>query len=159
MDSPKAKLLRMLTGYWLSQAIHVAARLGIADLVKDEPKTAAELARLTDTHPLALHRLLRALASVGIFAADEDGRFGLTDMARCLLDEPMSQRAVALMLGDEHYASWGQLLYSVTTGKPAFDRLYGKTRRSFLDGVSQFLAELGSLIRGANAIRVNVGAV
>jgi ubiquinone/menaquinone biosynthesis C-methylase UbiE len=126
MDSPKAKLLRMLTGYWLSQAIHVAARLGIADLVKDEPKTAAELARLTGTHPLALHRLLRALASVGIFAADEDGRFGLTDMARCLLDEPMSQRAVALMLGDEHYASWGQLLYSVKTGKPAFDHLYGK---------------------------------
>jgi ubiquinone/menaquinone biosynthesis C-methylase UbiE len=126
MDSPKAKLLRMLTGYWLSQAIHVAARLGIADLVKDEPKTAAELARLTGTHPLALHRLLRALASVGIFAADEDGRFGLTDMARCLLDEPMSQRTVALMLGDEHYASWGQLLYSVKTGKPAFDHLYGK---------------------------------
>ena len=126
MDSPKAQLLRMLTGYWLSQSIHVAAKLGIADLVKNEPKTAAELARLTETHPLALHRLLRALASVGIFAADEDGRFGLTDMARCLLDEPMSQRAVALMLGDEHYASWGQLLYSIKTGKPAFDHLYGK---------------------------------
>jgi hypothetical protein len=116
----------MLTGYWLSQAIHVAAKLGIADFVRDEPKSAGELARLTDTHPLALHRLLRALASVGIFAADEDGRFGLTDMARCLLDEPGSQRAVALMLGDEHYASWGQLLYSVATGKPAFNRVCGR---------------------------------
>ena len=126
MDSAKQKLLRLLTAYWISQAIHVAAKLGIADLIKDQPKTAAELAEATGTHPPSLHRLLRGLASVEIFATDESGRFGLTDMARCLLDEPLSQRAVAIMLGDEHYASWGDLLYSVQTGKPAFDHRYGK---------------------------------
>lgn len=126
MDSPKHQLLQMITSYWISQAIHVAAKLGIADLVQQTPKTATELAQATKTHEPSLHRLLRGLASVGIFAVDESGRFGLTDMARCLLDEPMSQRAVAIMMGDEHYASWGHLLYSVQTGKPAFDHLYGK---------------------------------
>jgi ubiquinone/menaquinone biosynthesis C-methylase UbiE len=126
MDSPKQQLLQMLTSYWISQTIHVAAKLGIADLVKDKPKTAAELAQATKTHAPSLHRLLRGLASVGIFAADDAGRFGLTEMARCLLDEPLSQRAVAIMMGDEHYASWGHLFHSVQTGKPAFDHLFGK---------------------------------
>ena len=126
MDSPKQKLLRMLTGYWVSQMIHVAAKLGIADLVKESPKTAEELAKTTKTDAPSLYRLLRGLASVGIFAEDDARRFGLTDMAKCLLDEPLSQRAVAIMLGDEHYASWGSLLYSIQTGKPAFDHRYGK---------------------------------
>ncbi len=126
MDSPKQKLLRMLHGYWAAQAIHVAAKLGIADLVKDRAKTAEELARATKTHAKSLYRLLRALASVGIFAEDAEGRFGLTDMARCLLDEPMSQRAVAIMMGEEHFVAWAHLLYSVQTGKPAFDHVFGK---------------------------------
>jgi ubiquinone/menaquinone biosynthesis C-methylase UbiE len=126
MDSTKQKLLQMITGYWASQAIFVAAKLGIADLVKDEPKTADELAKATGTHAPSLYRLLRALASVEIFAEDESSRFSLTEMARCLVDGPMSQRSVALMLGDEHYGAWGELLYSVQTGKPGFDKLYGK---------------------------------
>jgi hypothetical protein len=116
----------MITGYWVSQAIFVAAKLGIADLVKDEPKTVDELAKATGTHAPSLYRLLRALASVEIFAADDAGRFGLTEMARCLVDGSMSQRSVALMLGDEHYGAWNELLYSVQTGKPGFDKLYGK---------------------------------
>jgi ubiquinone/menaquinone biosynthesis C-methylase UbiE len=126
MESTKQKLLQMITGYWVSQAIFVAAKLGIADLVKDEPKTADELAKATGTHAPSLYRLLRGLASVEIFAIDDVDRFGLTDMARCLVDGPMSQRSVALMLGDEHYGAWSELLYSVQTGKPGFDKLYGK---------------------------------
>jgi ubiquinone/menaquinone biosynthesis C-methylase UbiE len=107
-------------------AIHVAAKLKIADHVKSGPKTAHELAHLTKTQPQALYRLLRALSSVEIFAEDEQGRFGLTPMAECLLDVHGSQRAVALMMGDEHFTTWGQLLYSIETGKPAFDHIYGK---------------------------------
>jgi hypothetical protein len=126
METAKQQLLKYLCGYWISQAIMVAAKLGIADLVKDGAKSADELAAATNTHSQSLHRLLRGLASVGIFEADQAGRFGLTDMSRCLLDEPMSQRAVALMLADEHYAAWEQLLYSVQTGKPAFDKIFGK---------------------------------
>src|SRR4051794_31976405 len=118
--NPRQQLLQMITSYWASMAIHVAAKLKLADHVKEAPKTAAELANVTKTQPQALYRLLRALASVGIFAEDGQGRFGLTPMAECLLDVHGSQRAVALMMGDEHFATWGELLYSVQTGKPAF---------------------------------------
>jgi ubiquinone/menaquinone biosynthesis C-methylase UbiE len=124
--TPRQKLIGMITSYWTSQAIHVAAKLKLADLVKDGPKTAADLAKTTKTHPQALYRLLRALASVEIFSEDEQGRFGLTPIAECLLDKPGSQWAVAMMMGDEHFRSWGDLLYSVQTGKPAFDHVFGK---------------------------------
>ena len=124
--TPRQQLLQMITSYWSAMSIHVAAKLKLADLVKDAPKTAPQLAQATKTHPQALYRLLRALASVEIFAEDEQGRFRLTPMAECLLDQHGTQRAVALMMGDEHFRSWGELLYSVQTGKPAFDHVYGK---------------------------------
>lgn len=125
-QTPRQKILQIITSYWSAQSVHVAAKLKLADHVKDGPKTAAELAKITSTHPQSLYRLLRALSSVEVFTEDADGRFSLTPMAECLLDVHGSQRAVALMMGDEHYASWGELLYSVQTGKPAFDHLYGK---------------------------------
>jgi ubiquinone/menaquinone biosynthesis C-methylase UbiE len=132
--NPRQQVLQMITSYWTAQAIHVAAKLKLADLVKDGPKTAAELAELTNTQPQALYRLLRALSSVEIFAEDENGRFRLTPIAECLLDVHGSQYAVAMMMGDEHYRAWGELLYSVQTGKPAFDHIYGT-------GVFEFLSE------------------
>jgi ubiquinone/menaquinone biosynthesis C-methylase UbiE len=116
----------MITSYWTSISIHVAAKLKIADLMKDGPKSTDQLAQATHTQPQALYRLLRALSSVEIFSEDAQGRFSLTPMAECLLDVHGSQRAVALMMGDEHFRTWGELLYSVQTGKPAFDHIYGK---------------------------------
>ena len=124
--TPRQQLVQKITSYWTSQSIYVAAKLKLADLVKDAPKTAVELAKATNTQPQALYRLLRALSSDEIFREDEQGRFHLTPMAECLLDVHGSQRAVAIMMGDEHFASWGELLYSVQTGKPAFDHLYKK---------------------------------
>ncbi|MBI1831039.1 MAG: methyltransferase [Planctomycetes bacterium] len=124
--TPRQQLVQMITSYWAAMSVHVAAKLKLADLVKDGPKTAQELAAATKTHPQALYRLLRALASVEIFAEDAQGRFGMTPMAECLLDVHGSMWAVAMMMGDEHFRSWGDLLYSVQTGKPAFDHLFGK---------------------------------
>ncbi|MSU77746.1 MAG: methyltransferase [Gemmataceae bacterium] len=124
--TPRQQILQMITSYWSATSIHVAAKLRLADHVKDAPQTADTLAMLTNTQPQALYRLLRALSSVGIFEEDAAGRFGLTPMAECLLDVHGSQRAVALMMGDEHYRSWGELLYCVQTGKPGFDHVYGK---------------------------------
>jgi hypothetical protein len=118
--------MQMLSGYWVSQALYVAAKLGIADLVKDEPKTGAALAQATGVHGPSLYRLLRMLASVGVFAEDERGRFGMTPLARCLVDAPGSQRAAALMMGEEHFRCWGELEYSIRTGKTAFDNLFGQ---------------------------------
>jgi hypothetical protein len=116
----------MITGYWLSQAVYVAAKLGIADLVAEEPKSIGELAERTKTDPRALYRLLRALASVEVFAEDNQQRFILTPTAGYLRsDVPASQRSLAIMMGEEHFRAWGELLYSVQTGKVAFDKVYG----------------------------------
>jgi ubiquinone/menaquinone biosynthesis C-methylase UbiE len=120
-------MTRLLTGYWISQAVHVAAQLGVADLLKDGPRTISDLARATGTHARSLYRLLRALASEGIFAEDTQGRFVLTPLGECLRsDVPNSQRSLAIMNGEEHYRCWGELLYSVQTGQTAFEKLFGQ---------------------------------
>jgi hypothetical protein len=124
---PAHLLNQMLTGFWLSQAIYVAAKLALSDLLHQEPQTAAELATKVGVQPEGLFRLLRALASVGIYAEQLDGRFTMTPLAAELRsDVPGSKRALAIMSGEEHYASWGDLLYTVRTGKPAFDKVFGE---------------------------------
>jgi hypothetical protein len=117
------ELARLLGGYWYTQTIYVAAKLGLAELLKDGPKSAQELAQATATNPTALYRLLRALASIGIFA-EEQGHFVLTPLAECLLDPSM--KALATMRGECQYRAWGELLYSVQSGQPAFEKVYGK---------------------------------
>lgn len=124
---PQVKMLQMMNAYRLTQSISVAAKLGIADLVADGPKSSEELAQATGTHALSLYRLLRALASFGIFVEDENGLFGLTPRAAMLqTNVPGSIRAYAIVQGDEwHWLMWGGILHSVKTGEPAFDHLYG----------------------------------
>ena len=120
-------LVQMINGYWTSQMICVAAKLGIADLVADEPRSSAELAKTTGTHAPTLYRLLRALASLGVFAEDDRGRFGLTPLAEPLrTDVPDSLRDWAVFAADvEAWRSWEQLSYSVTTGEAAFEHVWG----------------------------------
>src|SRR5579884_1749333 len=127
------QMAHMITGYWVSQAVYIAAKLGLADRLREGPRSAEDLARETSSHPGALFRLLRALASVGVFAEDGHGRFGLTPLAECLRsDVPGSQRAMAVMAGEEHYRSYGELLYSVQTGRTAFEKVYGEPVFEFL---------------------------
>jgi len=123
---PQFAMLQLITGFWVSRAIYVAAKLGLADLVKDSPKTADELARLTGTHSPSLYRALRALASVGVFTDDGRGRFAQTPLSETLRsDTPGSLRALAIVeLGQEHYLAWGNLMHSVKTGEIAFDNLF-----------------------------------
>jgi O-methyltransferase domain/Dimerisation domain len=113
----------LVNGYWHTQTVYVAAKLGIADLLKDGPRSADELAAATGTNPRALYRLLRALASIGIFAEDQ-GRFVLTPLAECLLNP--STKAMVTMRGEIQYRAWGELLYSIQTGEPAFEKQHGK---------------------------------
>ena len=120
-------MYQMISGFWVSQAIYIAATLGIADYLQKQPKTAEELATVTNAHAPSLYRVLRALASVGIFVEDDNYRFGLTPLAATLqTDASGSLRFTALAeLGVEHYFGWGNLLHSVKTGETAFDRAAG----------------------------------
>jgi hypothetical protein len=125
--STHQQLDQMITGYWISQTIYAAAKFGIADHLKDGPKTVGELAGATSTDPDALYRLLRALASVGIFSEGESRRFSLTPLAEPLRsDVAGSKRALALMSGDEQFRAWAEIDYSIRTGKVAFDKVFGK---------------------------------
>lgn len=124
---PQMVLMQMITGAWASQLIYVAARLGIADLLKDGAKSADELAQSTGTHAPTVYRVMRALASLGIFSEDENNRFTMTPLATPLQTGPGSLCAMALHLGERpSWQAWGELLYSVQTGKTAFPHVNGK---------------------------------
>ena len=132
--SPAVALRHLCTGFWIAKAVAVAAELGIADHLTHGSKTAAELAQRVGAHPGALYRLLRGIAGVGVFAEDAQGYFSMTPLAALLLtDHPQSWRAAAMLNGVPWiWQAWGDLLYSVRTGKPAFDHLFGMEFDAYL---------------------------
>ncbi len=124
--SPRESLRQSIDAYQLSQCVYVAAKLGLADLLKEGPRSSEELAQASGAHPQTLFRLLRALTSAGVFARLPDGRFALDEVSEYLCqDAPGSLRAWAILAGEQPYPAWSQLLYSVQTGEPAFDHLHG----------------------------------
>lgn len=116
-------LLQLIFGFTASQVIHVAARLELADLLADGPKTTDELAAATDTHPPSLYRLLRGLACVGIVEQGDRGRFKLGQLGELLQgDHPDSVRNLTLLFcGDGVWGNWQHLLDSVRTGRPVHE--------------------------------------
>jgi hypothetical protein len=123
---PPIALFRLVTGYYVSCAIHAVAEIGIADLLKDGPRSHASLATASGTHAPSLRRVLRLLASAGVVTEEEDGRFSLTAIGACLREDvPGSMRAAALLFGGPAYRNWLDLPYCLKTGQPAFRRSGG----------------------------------
>ncbi|WP_437669737.1 methyltransferase [Sorangium sp. So ce131] len=126
-------MVRMLTAYWVSRALYTAAKLGVADAVRQLGDGAAvpveQIARQLAVHPSALRRLLRALASAGVFR-EEGGpggpRYGLSPLAEHLLsDAPCSLRNAALMYGEEMSLAWHDLPSAMKDELPSWDRALG----------------------------------
>jgi len=119
-------LMNLTAGKWVSQAIAVAAELGIADVLKDGPKTAADIARTANASEDGVYRLLRALGSVGLFAETGNRRFRLTPLGRLLRrDSSQALGGYARFIGDQStWRPWGELRHSVRTGEPAFDHVF-----------------------------------
>jgi hypothetical protein len=126
MPAP-ALVLQMLTGKWISQAISTAAQLKLADYLADGSKSIDELASASKTNARALRGLLRALASVGVFA-ERSERFENTPLSDTLRTaSPRSLRPLALFLGDQPtWRAWGELPYVVRTGKSGFRQAHGE---------------------------------
>ncbi len=124
---PALALRRLVNGFQVTQAIHVAAVLGIADLLADGPRTSDDLAAAAGVHPGALYRLLRALAGAGVFREEADRSFALTELGACLrADAPESVGAWAAFVGEPYqWQAWGALLHSVRTGENAFRHVHG----------------------------------
>ena len=122
---PAPVVFRMASAYWASQAIYVAAKLGIADVLGDGSKSNEEIAGATGANSKSLARLTRSLVALDVLAVDDCGRFRLTSIGACLQSGmPGSMRSIVLTLGEEHYRAWGNLIDSINFGKPAFDELY-----------------------------------
>src|SRR5262245_39846409 len=130
----RAQLFDLIGSMRVTQLIYVAATLGIADQLKEGPKRLDELASTAAVDPTALYRVLRALASHGIFAETGDCHFALTPQAELLREDvPGSLRAWAMMLGGESFwKPWGELLTCVQTGETAFKRVFGMGRWEYL---------------------------
>jgi hypothetical protein len=126
-SNPAAEVMRLVNGYRVSQAIHVAATLGIADLLKEGPRHSDDLASATHTHPGALYRVLRALAAVGVFHEDVERRFSLAPLGECLRsDAARPVGPYAAFVGRPHqWRAWGDLLHSVRTGANAYRHVHG----------------------------------
>jgi hypothetical protein len=125
---PEAVLTQMLAAPLVTQALRVAAELGIADLLAERPRSVDELAAETGAHAHALYRFMRALASCGVFA-ETDGRvFELTPTAELLrADVEGSLRDLAIFMGaDWHWQVWGDAVYSARTGEAAWEHVHGK---------------------------------
>ena len=132
---PDAILMQMLFGALMQQCICVAAKLGIAELLAEKPKTATELASETKTHEPSLYRVLRTLAGAGIFAETADRKFELTPIAALLRsDEPNSMRDFAIMFGEGWmWRAWGELMHSVKTGGVAHVKVQGMGSFEFFE--------------------------
>ena len=119
---PQGVLYQLAIGHYFSQALRLATKLGIAELLEDGPRHFTEIAEATATHAPSLNRVLRLLASVGIFEERENGSFALTSVGDCLrAGVPGSARAmVMLFAGDRVQDSWRDLEYCVRTGNPVF---------------------------------------
>ena len=126
----------------MTQLVHVAATLGVADLLRERPKTSAELAAALDVDGTALYRALRALAGLGIFKETDGGAFALTPLADLLRsDVPGSLRGSAVLYGERWFwQACGELMHSVRTGQPAFDHVHGAELFRYLDSSPQAAA-------------------
>jgi hypothetical protein len=125
-DDPTAAMLRMMRGYWISQAIFTAVRFGVADLLADGPRTPEDLAAATGIPTASLARLLRALAGEGVFADLGDAGYGQTPLSDCLRsDAPESLRASGIVMGEVLFPAWVGLADSLRSGRPSFSDRFG----------------------------------
>jgi hypothetical protein len=125
---PEAVMMNLINGFGLPRCIWVAAELGLADQLADTPMYVEDLARAVGANPDALYRVLRALASAGIFEEVGQGRFASNRLADCLRsDAPLSMRPWARYVGAEWYwQAWGSFMTTVKNGKTIHENLHDR---------------------------------
>jgi hypothetical protein len=154
---PNVALFEMIQGAWLTQAIYVATRLGIADTLGDGALTADEVAHRVGADPGATYRVMRALASNGVLKLRR-GRFRLTRVGRALrTDHQGSMAPMAAMVGTaEHWEHWGSLLHSVQTGGTAVEELRGAPIFEYLETNPAYAAVFNDAMTGVSAVAIEM---
>jgi SAM-dependent methyltransferase len=129
----RRKLLGILSASWTAQCVYAVVRLGVPDLLADGPRDARELARECGADPLTLSRVLRALTMLGLFASPGPGIYALTPTTELLrADVPGSVRLNALLQGDEVFRAFAEIMYTVRTGRPSFEKVHGEPFYDYL---------------------------
>jgi hypothetical protein len=145
---PHRAMMQMIAAKWTSAPVYVAARLGIADILAGGPKHVEDIAREAGAHAPYLYRIMRALASVGVFEEQNDRIFGLTPLAECLKDGAM--RPIALfLLSDWHNQAWDKLFDCVKSGAIPFEEAHGMPCFEWLEANPEAARDF----HGANAVK------
>jgi hypothetical protein len=150
---PSAQMVQLVAGYQISQALYVVAILGVADRLADGPRPVAEVADSVGAQPDVLRRLLRILASFGVFEQVDDDTFGLTPLGQTLTStSPTSALDFVIMSVECGYAPFGELLHTARTGQPAAEHLHGQPFFDWLaaqpDKVDRFTRAMANLNAG-----------
>ncbi|HEV2343413.1 MAG TPA: methyltransferase, partial [Actinocrinis sp.] len=142
-------MFSILTGGWIAQACYAVAKLGVPDALADGPSTVDALAEKVGADRHALHRTLRALAAAGLFREIAAGTFELTATGRLLGSETRgSSRLAAIMFGEEVHEAFGEILHTLRTGRPAFEKIHGEPFYDYLrdrpQAAAMFATAMGS---------------
>jgi hypothetical protein len=153
-------LLEITQGAWLTQALYVAAELGIADELRDRPRPAADVASAVGADPGATYRVMRALAANGLLKLHRDGRFSLTRVGQALRsDYDGSMAPMIKMVGHpSHWEHWGNLLHSVRTGEPAAEKVRGMPVFDYLETQPEYAKVFNDAMTGVSTMAID-GAV
>jgi O-methyltransferase domain/Dimerisation domain len=157
---PAVQMVQLLTGFQLSQALYATAKLGVADRLRGGPRDATALAAEVGADAQALRRIMRTLASIGIFTETEGRLYGLTPLGETLTaDSPTSMRDLAIMWMETHYEPFGGLLGTVRTGRCAATEFYGQPFFTWLadhpDHVARFSRAMANLTDGIRLGAIN----
>lgn len=151
-NQPLLEMRRMITGFQFTQAIYAAAKLSIADHIEQGVTSCHALASLTKTKPEKLYRLLRTLASEGIFFEKNHQEFHLTDKAKLLCaNHPNSLKYYALMYGEEAYQSWKELWSTLSSETCGFEIVYNQPFFEYLNNNPQANATFNLAMQNSTA--------
>jgi O-methyltransferase/methyltransferase family protein len=124
---PSIQAQRLVSGFRAFQMMVAACKLQLPDLVASGPKTVEELSASTGIHAQSLRRLLRGLEVWGVLVEAPDGHFASTPLSDQFRSDKPGLRNLTIMLSEEGYEAWADLMYTLSTGKPAYEHLYGKS--------------------------------
>lgn len=146
-------LLRMLTAPWIAQAVYAVAELGLADELAGGPRTVIDLAAAVDADPDALYRIMRTLSAQGVFKETEPRLFELGELGGYLRsDVPGTQKYSALLFGAETFRSWGEVMHSVRTGKPAFEKVFSVSFYDYLASHEEIAGVFNQVMGAAGVV-------
>ncbi|MFE4664867.1 methyltransferase [Streptomyces sp. NPDC056716] len=153
--TPTHTALDLITGAWRTQAVHVAARLRLPDLIADGQRDRAALTKATGLAPDLLGRLLRLLVTLGVFTADGEGEnrtYHPTPVSEQLRDRPGSLRDMCLLYGEECYDAWGHAEHALATGTSGFETAYGLPFDTYLAGHPELAGRFQRALRAGHQV-------